>query len=136
MYSTTTSTLRRLGLLSRQAVRSDLRVAGAQHVLQIVQRETRIDDVFDDNDVAALQRSVEVLEQPHLARALRGGAVARDRDEVERDRPRRHGAREVGEEHEGALQHGDEVQRLAVGIVGVDLCGQLVDAALNLFCGE
>ena len=101
-----------------------------------MEREARIDDVFDDNDVSALQRDVEVLEQPHLARAFRGGAVARHGDEVERHGARRHRAREVGEKNEGALQHGHEVQRLAVGIVGVDLRGQFVDALLNLFCGE
>ena len=112
------------------------RVAGAQHVLQVVKRQPGIDDVFDDNDVAALQRNIEVLEQANLARAFRGGAVARHGDEVERDRARRHRAREVGEKNEGALQHGDEVQRFALGIFGVDLRGEFVDAPLNLFCGE
>ena len=37
------------------------RLAGAQDVLQIMQRQACIDDVFDDNDVAALQRRVEVF---------------------------------------------------------------------------
>ncbi len=112
------------------------RLAGAHDVLQIMQRETGIDDIFDDNDVAPLQRCVEVFKQPHLTRGLRRGAIARDRDEVERDRTRGHGAREVGQEHERALQHGDEVERLAVGIVCVDLCGQLDNPALDLVCCE
>ena len=101
-----------------------------------MQGEARIDDVFDDNDVATLQRGIEVFEQANLARAFRRGAVARHGNEVERDRARRHRAREVGEKHEGALQHGNEVQRLAIGIIGVDVGGHFVDAVLNLFCGE
>ena len=115
--------------LAQQARGSQaLRVSRSEHVLEIVQRQTGVDDVFDDNDVAALQRGVEVLEKPHLAGALRRGAVARNGDEVERHGARRHGAREVGEKHERTLQHGDEMQRLAVGIVRVDLRGHFVDA--------
>ena len=39
-------------------------------------------------------------------------------------------ADEVGQEDEGALEHGDEVQ--VVGEVAADLRGQLGDALLNL----
>jgi len=123
--------------LAQQARGSQrFRLAGAQHVLEIMERETRIDDIFDDNDVPALQRGIEILEQANFARALRCGTIARHGDEVERDGAWRHRAREVGEKHESALQHGHEVQRLAVGIVGVDPRGEFVDALLNVFCGE
>ena len=67
MYSTFTSTWRRDGLLSRQAVRSDRGSAGAQDVLQVGERQAGVDDVFDDEDVAAVERGVEVLQQPHFA---------------------------------------------------------------------
>ena len=113
------------GLAQQAGGPQDFRVAGAQDILQVVQREARVDDVFDDNDVAALQRRVEVFEQPHFAGAFRGGAVARDRDEVERHRAGRHRAGQVGEKDEGALEDGHEMQRLAVRVVGVDLRGEL-----------
>ena len=78
----------------------------------------------------------EILEQADLSGAFGRGAIARHRDEVERDRAWGHGAGEVGEKDEGALQHGDKVQRLVARIVLVDLRGHLVDARTNLFCGE
>ena len=84
MYSTGTSTLRRDGLLSRQAVRSDLRRPAAQDLLQVLQRQPGVDDVLDDDDVAALEAAVEVLQQAHLAGRLGALAVARDRDEIQR----------------------------------------------------
>ena len=40
-------------------------------------------------DVRAVERRVEILEQPHFAGAGRALGVARDRHEVERDRPQR-----------------------------------------------
>ena len=79
---------------------------------------------------------IEILEKPDLAGAFRRGSVAGDGDEIERDRARRHRAGEVGEKHESALQHGDEMQRLAVRVVRVDLRGHLGDARLDLFGGE
>ena len=123
--------------LAQQARRpKGFRVAGAEHVLQVVEREPRVNDVFDDNDVSALERNVEILQEPNLAGTFRRGAVARDGDEVERNRPRRHCAREVREKHERALENGHEVQCLTVGVLGVDLRGQLGDSLMNLFCGE
>ena len=41
---------------------------------------------------------------------------------------------EIGQEHERALEHGDQVQ--AVGEVAADLGGHLGDARLNLVGGE
>ena len=70
MYSTCTSTWRRDGLLSRQAVRSDFGPRRAQDVLQVGERQPGVDDVFDDEDVPAVERGVEILQQPHLAGGL------------------------------------------------------------------
>ena len=44
------------GLAQQAGGSQRFRIAGAQNVLQIMQRQARIDDVFDDNDVAALKR--------------------------------------------------------------------------------
>ncbi len=54
--------------LAQQARRAQrLRVAGAEDLLQIVQGQPGVDDVLDDDDVAALETVVEILDQPNLA---------------------------------------------------------------------
>ena len=132
-YSTATSTLRRDGLLSRQAVRSDLGCRAPQDLLQVAERQAGVDDVLDDDDVAAVERGVEVLD--HLDFAGRGRAlgVARDRHEIERD-VAGDVPREVGQEDERALQHGDDVE--IVGEVPADLQRHFGDALLNLCFGQ
>src|SRR6185436_6131446 len=99
-------------------------------------RQARVDDVFDDNDVAALERRIEVLEQADLARAFSGRPVTRHRDEIERDGARGNGAREIRQEDERALEDRDEVQGGALRVGGVDLGSQGLDARVNLFCGK
>ena len=44
------------------------RRARPQDVLQVGERQTGIDDVLDDDDVAVLDAVAEILEQLHLAR--------------------------------------------------------------------
>ena len=82
-----------------------------------------------DEHVPALDVDVEVLEDPHDARGVGRGAVARDRHEVDlaRDRDRAH---QVGHEEDRALEHADE-QQLAAGVVGGDLRAELADARLQ-----
>ena len=58
------------------------RVPGAQVVGEVLQGEAGIDDVLHDKDVAALDVDVEVLEDPHHARAVRGATVAGDGHEL------------------------------------------------------
>lgn len=60
-------------------------IAGTKNVLQVAQRNPGVHDVLDDDDVSALERVIEVLQQPHLAGARRALRVAGDRDEIERD---------------------------------------------------
>ena len=49
--------------------------AGAEDVLQVGERQAGVDDVLDDHHVLAVERRVEVLQQPHFAGARR--ALAR-----------------------------------------------------------
>src|SRR5204862_408868 len=65
---------------------------------QVRQRQPRIDDVFDQDDIVAGNRLVEVLEDPHNA-GIRPIAVGADRHEVDVDR-RGDRAREIGHEDE------------------------------------
>ena len=120
--------------LAEEAGRAQrLRAARPQDVLQVGERQAGVDDVFDDDDVAAVERRVEVLQQPDLAGRRRALGVARHRHEVERD-VAVHVAHEIRQEHERALEHRDKMQ--AVGEVAADLGGQLGDPRLNLRFGQ
>jgi hypothetical protein len=115
--------------LAQQARRAQVtRRPGAEDVLHVVEREARVDDVLDDYDVAPLERALEILQQLHLARRSRARAVARDRHEVERA-VAGHRAREIREEDERALEHGDEVH--PVGMIAVNLVRHFTHALLN-----
>jgi hypothetical protein len=109
--------------------------AELQRAADVVQRQPGVDDVLDDEDVAAVDRRGEVLEQPDLLVPAGGGPrVARELEEVEvmEDRCR---AREVGDEDQARLQRGDE-KRLAVAVLGGDLAPELRDARSDLRGGE
>jgi hypothetical protein len=112
------------------------RVAEQQRLAQVVHRQPGVDDVLDDQDVAAVDAGVEILEQPDSA--LRGAVgapvIGRKLDEVEVVEDRRR-AREIGEEDEAGLERRDE-QRLEAVVVGRDLRAELRDAALDLLAAE
>src|SRR5687768_1145748 len=118
------------GRLAEQTRRAQrLRPAGAEDLLQVGEGQARVDDVFDNNDVPAVQGGVEIFQQPDLSRRRRALGVARNRHEIERDLSI-HPAYQVREEDEGALEHGDEMQ--AIREVAPDLRRQLADPRLNL----
>jgi hypothetical protein len=112
------------------------RLAQRERLAEEAQRQSRVDDVLDQQDVAAADLGVQVLQEPDPARAarLRLGAVAGELDEVERVRDRDR-AREVGDEDERRLQRRDE-QRLAAGVVPRDLASELADTRRDLGSGE
>ena len=97
---------------------------------QILQGEPGIDDVLDDQHVAALDRGVEVLEDPHHAAGVGGRAVGGHGHEVDlaRDLDLAH---EIGEEEHRALEHADE-QQIAVGVLRADLLAQGAHALLEV----
>ena len=80
---------------------------------QVLEGEAGVDDVLDDQHVAALDRGVEVLEDADHARGVGLRAVAGDRHEVDLagDVDVAH---QVGEEEHGALQHADHDQVAAL----------------------
>ena len=97
---------------------------------EVGERQARVDDVLDDEDVAALERRVEVLEDAHDAGGVGGGAVARDRHEVHlAGHPEL--AHQVGDEEDRAFEDADEEQLLAC-VVGGDLRRKLGDAATQV----
>jgi len=58
-------------------------VAGLQVAEQVLQRQAGVDDVLDDQDVASVDRGVEVLEDPHDPRGIGRRPVAGDRHQVD-----------------------------------------------------
>ena len=99
---------------------------------QEVQGQAGVDDVLDDEDVAADDRRVEVFQQPD-----RPGVPARVGGELEEvDAVRnRQGAGEVGEKDGAGLERRDE-QRLAARVGVGQLGAELSDAAPDLVAGQ
>jgi len=96
-----------------------------------VEGEPRVDDLVDDDDIAAADLEVEVLEEADAGVASElGGAVACELDEVERVRDRDR-AREVDDERDARLERPDE-DRLTVGVVACQLGSELLDAGGDL----
>jgi hypothetical protein len=107
-----------------------------QRLAEVVERQPGVDDVLDDEDVAARDLAVQVLEQTNAGvPALVGaGGVAGELEEVEAvGDPQR--TREVGDEDDARLQRCDE-QRLTPVVVPLDLAAELGDARLQLLARE
>ncbi len=79
------------------------RVPGPQDIEHVPQRMAGIDDVLDDEHVAVLDLSAQVLHDPHFAARFRRVAVTRDFDEIDLDRQVQF-AHQVGDEDERAAQ--------------------------------
>ena len=118
-----------LRLRQKRAHLEARRLARLEIAHQIGERQARVDDVLDDEDVPALDVDVEVLENPHNSRGVGRRAVARDGHEVDLARHRQM-AHEVGQEEDGALEDADEEQ-VAACVVGGDLRAELGDPPLE-----
>ena len=98
---------------------------------KVAQRQSRIEDVLDQDDVLALNGIIDVLDQLHRARGNACAAIAGDRDEIEGvvhlDRPCK-----IRQEDRCTLQHADQHNRLIFVVLG-DLCADHFDAFGNLF---
>jgi hypothetical protein len=111
-------------------------LAKRQGAAEVVERQPGVDDVFHDDDVAAGDLVVEILQQPdpRMPAGVAARGVARQLDEVDPmddvDR-----AREIGQEDDAGLQRRDE-QRLTPLVVSRDLPAQLPDAPLQLLARE
>jgi hypothetical protein len=101
---------------------------------EVGEGEAGVEDVFDDDDVLALDGVVDVLDELDGAGGDAGSAVAGDGNEVE-GVVDTDGAGEVGEEDGCTLEDPDEDDRLA-GVVGGDLGTDGFGAFGDLFFGE
>jgi hypothetical protein len=100
-----------------------------------MERQAGVDDVLDDQHVAAFDARVEILEEPDRGRpACLFRRIAGQLDEVDVVEERQR-ARQVGDEDEARLQGADE-QRLAAGVIGSYLLAELRDPRRDLLGGE
>jgi hypothetical protein len=96
-----------------------------------VHGEAGVDHLVDEQDVAAADLDVEVLQEADpLVAAELAAALAGELHEVERVRDRDR-AREVGDERHARLQRADE-ERLAAGVVAGELGAELAHARRDL----
>src|SRR5205807_269746 len=110
------------------------RCPGLQEPQEIPGGQARIDDVLDQQDVAAGDLDIEILDQPHGAALGGGAAVAGDGHEVHGDRDRDRAA-EVGDEVDGSLQHRDQQGKTA-GVVPGDVPREPGDPGGDLLLRE
>lgn len=113
------------GLVEKGAYAERCGVAGPEIFGEVAEGLAGIDDVFDEDDVAAGDGVVEVFEDADDA----GGGialVAGDGEEVDGE-GEVEAADEVGHEDEGALEHADE-DGIEGGDVTGDLGGEAADA--------
>src|SRR5450759_797307 len=110
------------------------RATCVQVLEQVAQREPGVDDVFDDDDVPALDVRVQVLEDPHHTGRLHGRAVGRARHEVEGDRDS-DGAGQVRQEDEGAFEDTDH-QYAFRGVVAAYRARKIPHAPLDVSLTE
>ncbi len=111
-------------------------VAERERLAEVVERQARVDDVLDDQDVAARDFRVQILQQSDagMPTLVGAGRVARKLDEVDLmvdpERPR-----QVGDEDDARFERCDE-QRLAAFVVTGDLAPELADACPQLLARE
>ena len=108
------------------------RIAEGERAVDEVEREPRIDDVFDDEHVPSVERDVDVLEEPDGASAAL--VVGSELDDVERVRNREL-ASEIGEEDHARLEWRDQ-KRIEPDVVRRDLGPELCDPCRDLLSAE
>ncbi len=102
---------------------------------EVAEGEAGVEDVFDEDDVAAFDGVVDVFDELDGAGGDAGTAVAGDGDEVE-GVVDLDGSGEVGEEDGGAFEDADEYDGLAGAVVvGGDLLADGMDAIGDLLLG-
>jgi hypothetical protein len=100
-------------------------IAERQRPDEVVHRQPGVDHLVDEDDVAAVDLVVEVLEEPDAVVTAVALPVTRQLDEVERVQDRER-ARQVADEGDRRLQRADE-QRLEPVVVACDLRPDLAD---------
>lgn len=105
-----------------------------QQLREIVQRNSGIDNVFDNQQISAFDGDIKILRYPHLPGTGLLFSVGRDAHEVDEgialDR-----SRKIGQEEAGAFQNANQKQR-PFRVIAVDLAAHFEYAGLNVGFGE
>ena len=127
-----------LGMARRLVQERDRRngcgVPCAEELTQVLHGEARIDDVLDDDDMAARNVVVQILDEADDASGLRGCAVAGDSDEIHVNGAV-HAAAQIDVEKRCALEHADQHGAL-VAKLGGQISAELLDAGGDGFLGK
>jgi hypothetical protein len=112
------------------------RFAERECLAEVVERQARVDHVFDDQDVAAGDLRIQILEEADagMAPLVGTGRVACELDEVEAVVDRQ-GAGQVRDEDDARFERRDE-QRLPIFVVTGDLAPELADTRPQLLARE
>src|SRR5581483_9779825 len=113
------------------------RVACLQHTADVGQGRAAVDDIFDDQDIQAIDVATQVHVDAHdpggLADIL---TIAGHRQEINRVR-HSNVAHQVGQEDDTALQYAGQQQIIHTGVIPTDLRSQFGNACLQgLFVNE
>ena len=110
------------------------RLAELERLDDVVERQPRVDDVLDEDDVPPRDRHVEILDETDARPAPEAPVVAGEHEEVHRvgDRDR---AGEVCGEDERPLEDRDQ-DEVAALVVGSDLGPERADALEDLPLGQ
>ena len=100
-------------------------LAQPQRLDEVIERQARVDDVFDQDHVAVGDDEVEILDEADLAPPAESPVIAGEDDEIESVR-NRYRPRQIGQEDERALEDRDE-DGFSTGVVGGDLLAELAD---------
>ena len=104
-----------------------------KQLAQVAEGEAGIENVFDDENVFALDGLVEIFDQLDCAGGAIAFAVAGGGDEI-KGRVDLDGPGEIGKEGRGALEHADHDELFAVQVLG-DLGAHFGDPVSNLLTG-
>src|SRR5699024_12077336 len=102
--------------------------------LQPGECQTGIDDILYDQHVTIHQIFFEVFQDPHYAGGFRSGPIGRYRHKIYGNL-RLHSPREIGHNHQCALEHAYEQNVLAL-IIAVNSDSQVLNDAINFFAVE
>ena len=114
-------------------MRSDFGMLLQEELAQIGERQAGVENVFDDEDILAFDRLVEILDDLDRAGGALALAVAGDGDKVEGG-VGLDGAGQIDEKERRALEHADHDQLFAVQVAG-DLRAHFGDALGDLLAG-
>ena len=121
--------------VEKRCGRERARLPEAERPEQVVERQAGVDDVVDEEHVAADVVRVEILQEPDAV--LASGVAPAVRGELEEVDPVRDRERpaQVGDEDEARLQQPDE-DGLAARVVLADLAAEFADASSDLLRAE